>query len=260
MQTVYVNVDCANIYRENNFRGAIDTQAVLWEKLIVDIRDTQFSHVTCEDGYQGWINNFQISEASPNSDFKLVTTNRASIFNEPDEKSLVIREAGAGCRIPVEEEQRDWCRVHLPDGLTGWMQKLTFHEIKGNPRENIIKLASRFLGVPYFWGGKTAKGVDCSGFIQLLFKLTEIQIRRDSGMQFDDAKTVSENFLDGRVGDLLFFAENGKTISHVALKLDDNQIIHARGMVKINSLNENDEHFDESLINTFIAVKTLLND
>ena len=83
---------------------------------------------------------------------------------------------------------------------------------------------------------------------------------RASSMQFDDAKSVSENILDGRAGDLLFFAENGKTISHVALKLENSEIIHARGMVRINGLQKNHEHFDESLINTFVAVKTFLND
>lgn len=256
MQTAYVNVDCANIYKEHNFRSAIDTQAVLWEELKVQTVDSQFSQVICEDGYKGWINNHQIYTASIDCETRTVTANHVNIFNEPDENALIIREATLGCNVPVLEELQDWLKVKLPDGQNGWIKKSAFRKIPGNPSEIVTKLAKRFLGVPYFWGGKTPKGLDCSGFIQLLFKLANIKIRRDSPMQFEDARHISENFLDGNPGDLLFFAENSDQITHVSLKLNQNEIIHARGMVRINDLDKNSEHFDEFLHKTFIAVKT----
>ena len=77
-------------------------------------------------------------------------------------------------------------------------------------------------------------------------------------MQFEDAAFVSQNIMDGETGDVLFFAEDGKKISHVALKIADNKIIHARGMIKINSLQKNDPLYDADLISDFVAVKTFL--
>ena len=256
MQTAYVNVDCANIYEENNFRSAIDTQAVLWEKLKVCTKDSQFSFVVCEDGYKGWINNHQFCSASIDSETKIITSNHVYIFYEPDENALIIRESMVGYSVPVLEKTNNWFKVYMPDGQNGWIKESAFTKISGNPKEIVTTLANRFLGVPYFWGGKTPKGLDCSGFIQLLFKLAGIKIRRDSPMQFEDAQLVSENFLDGNPGDLLFFAENGDRITHVGLKLNRNEIIHTRGMVRKNSLDKNSEHFDEFLFNTFVAVKT----
>ena len=78
-------------------------------------------------------------------------------------------------------------------------------------------------------------------------------------MQFEDAQMVSDNFLDGTPGDLLFFAEYGERITHVALKLSEKEIIHARGRVRINSLDKDSELFDSKLIDTFVAVKTFFD-
>ena len=85
-----------------------------------------------------------------------------------------------------------------------------------------------------------------------------INIRRDSVMQYEDAKTVSKNILDGKPGDLLFFAEDRDTITHVAVKLENDKIIHARGMVKINSLEKGNQLYDGALMRDFVEVKTFL--
>jgi len=259
MQTVYVNVDCANIYKDNAYRSAVDSQAVLWEELKVISREKQFSHVICEDGYQGWVSNSQINQVSKTNPGVMVTSNHAFIYEEADENTLTVRETGAGCYIPLLKKTKGWYQTILPDAVKGWIKQSAFNEISGDQNSNILLLAKRFLGVPYFWGGKTAKGLDCSGFCQLLHKMVGIKIRRDSPMQFEDARMVSENFLDGSPGDLLFFAENGKRITHVAMKLTENEIIHARGRVRINSLDKNSELFDNTLIDTFVAVKTFFN-
>lgn len=256
MQTVYVNVDCASIYEQNSYKSAIVTQAVLWEKLTVIERDLQFTKVICEDGYPGWISNYQINTVPDPAELKMITTSHAPVYEEQNEQSAIVREAGAGCYIAVLNKNEAWFQTFLPDGQKGWIKTSAIQKMSGEARRNVTHLASRFMGIPYFWGGKTVKGLDCSGFIQLLFKLAGIKIRRDSAMQFEDARPVSKNFLDGKAGDLLFFAESGDTITHVALKLNDHKIMHARGMVKINNLDENSEYFDKQLKNTFVAVKT----
>ncbi|KAA3611144.1 MAG: peptidoglycan endopeptidase [Calditrichaeota bacterium] len=261
MEIVYVNVDSANLYREANYRSAIDSQVVLWEKLERIEKEKQFSYVHCEDGYKGWVSNHQICKHDmPIETMKTVTKNHSYIFEKANVLSQVIREVCAGSSIPLEQIKNDMVKTFLPDGKEGWVRQDSLNEINGDNRSNLIMLSKRFLGVPYFWGGKSAKGLDCSGYVQLLHKLVGISIRRDSPMQFEDAVLVSENPLDGQVGDLLFFAEEGNRITHVAVKLSDSEIIHARGMVRINSLIPGGKDFDKSLLDDFVAVKTFLNE
>ena len=259
MDFVFVNVDCANLYREANFKSAIESQALLWEKLELLEAGKQFSFVRCEDGYNGWVNNHQFCIRAPlKKQFKMVTKNHNYIYENPYFSSMPIREVSGGSSIPVERMAGEWVKTTLPDGKQGWLLKNVFSEIKGDRRENFVRLSKQFLGVPYFWGGKSAKGLDCSGYIQLLHKLVGISIRRDSHMQFEDASLVSENLLSGKAGDLLFFAEEGNRITHVGVKLANDQIIHARGMVRINSLVSGGPDFDKSLIDKFVAVKRFL--
>jgi gamma-D-glutamyl-L-lysine dipeptidyl-peptidase len=257
MNFVYVNVDSANLYKEASYRSAIVSQAVLWEKIELLEKAKQFSRIVCEDGYAGWISNHQVCAVSDLPDeLKMVSKNRAGIYESPNLSAPVIREAGAGSYLPVIKLEGEWVSTVLPDGKSGWLFGDAFTEISGDRRESLLKLSLRFLGVPYYWGGKSAKGLDCSGFAQLLHKLVGISIRRDSPMQFEDTKFVSENPLDGQPGDLLFFTEEGNRITHVGVKLENEKIIHARGMIRINSLASDGKDFDKSLLDDFVAVKS----
>ncbi len=261
MSSIFVNVASANLYQEANFKSAIDSQVLLWERLELLETGKQFSYVCCEDGYKGWVSNHQFCFVEqPIKQFKLVTKKLRNIYEAPDYSSQVIREVCAGSTLPVEQRDDRWVKTTLPDGRKGYLKSAAFLAITGDWRENLIRLSKQYLGVSYFWGGKSASGLDCSGYVQLLHKLVGISIRRDSPMQFEDSSLVSEELLGGNPGDLLFFTEEGDRITHVGIKLKDNKIIHARGMVRINSLIPNEPNFDKSLFDNFVAVKTFIKD
>ena len=80
-----------------------------------------------------------------------------------------------------------------------------------------------------------------------------ISIARDTGMQVKTAWLSKISVADSKPGDLIYFAENGK-INHVAFSLGEGKIIHCSGEVKIESINEGDEGFNQylsqSIINT----------
>ena len=99
----------------------------------------------------------------------------------------------------------------------------------------LLKIANRFLNAPYLWGGRSPFGIDFSGFTQSVFKMIGIPLKRDSSQQVHQGETV--DFFDkARAGDLAFFENPKGKIVHVGIIIPDNQIIHASGQVRIDSL------------------------
>jgi len=112
------------------------------------------------------------------------------------------------------------------------------------------------IGYPYYWGGRSVKGFDCSGLIQTVFALVGIRLPRDAWMQYRDGTEVDCELKDTPAGDLYFFAEGNTKITHVGLAVGNGDIIHARGMVRINSLIAGQTNYSEELYKTFIGTKT----
>ncbi len=253
----FVNVSFANIYRKPTFHSEVDTQVVLWEKLEVMEKIDAFLRVQTEDHYEGWLNEHQIAVCrQPQAELRLVTQTIVDVFGEPNTQADLLRRIGAGAYLPVLEEKEGWCKVLLPDEQTGYITSAAFAPVADFKRQEALRMAQQFLGVTYIWGGKTPFGLDCSGLVQLTFKLLGQAVRRDAWMQFEDARPVSTNPAEARVGDLYFFAENGDKITHVALALGNKKFIHARGMVRINSLDEDHPDFSPDLLHDFVEVRT----
>lgn len=106
---------------------------------------------------------------------------------------------------------------------------------------NIITYSKRFLGVKYVWGGSTAKGFDCSGFVKYVFKHFGISLNRTSRSQASHGAKVKKANL--KQGDLVFFDTNGglNRINHVGIYIGSGQFIHsssASRRVVISNLNK----------------------
>jgi hypothetical protein len=98
---------------------------------------------------------------------------------------------------------------------------------KGNLRSELVKTAKRFIGIPYRWGGTTAKnGFDCSGLTMVSYRLNGLNLPRVSRSQFKAGKWIAKKKL--RQGDLVFFATKGGTrVTHVGMYVGDGNFIHA---------------------------------
>ena len=87
----------------------------------------------------------------------------------------------------------------------------------------LTRSALRFLGVPYVFGGTTASGFDCSGFVQHVFALLGVALPRTADAQYD----VGRPAVGGpRPGDLVFFDTYGG-VSHVGIYLGHGEFVHA---------------------------------
>jgi gamma-D-glutamyl-L-lysine dipeptidyl-peptidase len=100
--------------------------------------------------------------------------------------------------------------------------------------KDILLTANRYLNAPYLWGGKTPFGIDCSGFTQQVFKLNGYKLPRDAYQQVELGTPLS--FVEeAEAGDLAFFDNEEGKIVHVGILLNNEQIIHASGSVRIDA-------------------------
>lgn len=106
-------------------------------------------------------------------------------------------------------------------------------------RQELIKTARSFLGVPYLWGGASAEaGFDCSGLTMTVYQLNGLNLPRHSKRQYEAGDYIGREKL--QKGDLVFFSlSNRGKISHVGIYIGEGQFIHApsRGKkIRIDSL------------------------
>lgn len=90
-------------------------------------------------------------------------------------------------------------------------------------RQKIVDLAKSQLGVPYVWGGTAwGKGMDCSGFVQQVYKQVGINLPRTSQQQSAQLKVIPLS--QAKPGDLVFWGGQGSAY-HIAIYVGNNQII-----------------------------------
>ncbi len=97
-------------------------------------------------------------------------------------------------------------------------------------RDAIVRSArTLFNGASYQWGGVTPWGVDCSGFVQRIFALHGVPLRRDAWQQAEDAVLVTDDLAAPHApGDLLFFSDReDRRITHVGIGTGDGGLIHS---------------------------------
>jgi hypothetical protein len=82
-----------------------------------------------------------------------------------------------------------------------------------------------FAGTPYLWGGVTPWGADCSGLVQTTFLARGVILPRDAAQQAASGEAVEPGH--HRAGDVLFFAERGDRITHVAIASERDTLVHS---------------------------------
>lgn len=184
------------------------------------------------DSYEGWIDRKQHTELPPDKAVTPIASREAvciSIIGE------IINTSGTVILIPFGS--------NLPafDGMTCHFANQKFH-FKGehtadapSGTELLLPYANKFLGAAYLWGGRTIFGIDCSGFVQVVFKACGIKLMRDASQQAGQGQTI--NFIEeSRAGDIAFFDNDEGHIIHTGILSGDGHIIHASGQVRIDPI------------------------
>ncbi|MGY3187911.1 C40 family peptidase [Lysinibacillus sp. TE18511] len=106
---------------------------------------------------------------------------------------------------------------------------------------DVTETASKYLGIPYVYGGTTTKGLDCSGFTSKVFADLGIKLNRTSSSQYEQGTAVAKD--DLQVGDLLFFNTSGKGVSHVSIYTGDGKMIHSQTGKGVSYSDVNDPYY-----------------
>ncbi|MEJ7558787.1 MAG: C40 family peptidase [Pedobacter sp.] len=184
------------------------------------------------EGYEGWVDFRQLTLTSKadylesNNLQYLAPAQAMNILIDPQDNKLYL---SAASNLP-----------NFKDGycfLGNQQYKVLFEPIipRWTNIDALIFSARFFLNTPYLWGGRSFFGIDCSGFVQNVFKLNGFPLRRDAWQQAEQGQVV--DFLqEVQPGDVAFFDNDEGRITHVGIMLNSSEIIHSSSKVKIDPI------------------------
>ncbi len=278
-----VTISVANVRTKPEHSAEMATQALMGSPLKVYKAIKGWFLVQTPDNYIGWMDDdgFELMDDSAfkkwNQGEKIIlTVNSTLAYESGDSDSDIVTDLVMGNVLVRTGSAGEFVEALLPDGRKCFVRSAEQKNFKEwadnvNPSDispgEILSTAKLFMGVPYLWGGTSAKGLDCSGFTKTVFYMNGVVLPRDASQQvhvgnFIDAGPDFENLLPG---DLLFFGEKAtdttkERITHVAIYLGEKEFIHASGRVKINSFSKEKSNFAPNRLRSFIRAKRLLPD
>jgi hypothetical protein len=233
--------------RPSGRRGVV-TDCLIGEPVYLLREDSGHFLVHAGEGYLGYVNADEVLRVNESDFVKYLEGPRVRITVNVEAAGDLTLPAGALLKWISDGD--DGVLVQLPTGEQITVpQKLC--EIHREPTERIdqaIANSKQLLGTRYFWGGKTTKGVDCSGLVQLSYATVGLNLPRDSYQQFYVGRLTATRWHRAglRRGDTLYFLGSDGKIRHTGLYLGDDQFIQAVvPRVRINSFNPNDDNYDE---------------
>jgi hypothetical protein len=270
-----VSLSVINLRARASHSSELTTQAVMGMPVKILKSADSWYMIQTPDRYIAWTEKSSIKamtseglEQWKNAKKIICTDNLGWIYETPEEKD-VVGDFVAGCIMIDDGVFRNYQKVILPDGRTGFLRNRTFESYsdwKSRPEptgEAIIKTAASVMGIPYLWGGTSSKGADCSGFVQNVYYRNGIVLSRDASLQALHGLNVdiSNGWSQLQTGDLLFFGsmrDDRPRVTHVAIYIGDGDYIHASGRVLINSLNSTKENFLEYRTASLLSARRVI--
>lgn len=183
------------------------------------------------DNYEGWV------------DFRQLITISAAAFLE-NNQCRYIAPAQINNLLTDAEGSTYYLSPssNLPEYKDGYCYlgdqsfKVLFEPLDTQSRAaDVVNTAMFFRNVPYLWGGKNLFGMDCSGFVQTVFKLNGLKMKRDAYQQAEEG-TVVDFLPEIKPGDVAFFDNAEGRITHVGIMINATQIIHSSSKVRIDPM------------------------
>lgn len=264
-----VRAGLAPVHGAPDIRATQVSQYLLGTRLQLLLPTGRWFRVRGEDGYLGWVNRGYIEPGEES--WAHAWQAAAGAYPAVSLGAELVDDDGApilrlpwGARVAYDGGRR----CTLPDGraavLAGGelVPEADLPELFPAAGEAIVESARRWTGAPYLWGGVTMAGVDCSGFVQAVFRMHGVQLPRDAELQVGIGSRLDPGpaFQRLRPGDLLFFTEVPGRITHVAVSMGGAGIIHSalsNGGVATNDLRGGGE-LQPALNRMFVEARRVL--
>ena len=269
-----------NIRSAPKHSAELGTQGLLGMSLKVLDKEGDFYRIQTPDKYISWVDKGGITIMTKeeldqwNNNKKIIyTKNFGYVYADKSTNASIVSDISLGGILKLVSLHPNYVKVAYPDNRVGFIKRdeaLMYDAWLDNlnPTEsNVEKIAKTMEGFPYLWGGTSAKGMDCSGFIKMVYLMNGFIIPRDASQQIHAGKKVDVNlnFSDLQKGDLLFFGKKAtlnkqQRVTHVGIWLGNNkqEFIHASGNVHISSMDANHPLYDEYNKNRYLGSRRYL--
>lgn len=254
-----VNLPACSVYRAPDEGSERVTSGLYAEPVFLLLKQGDWFFAQTFEGYLGWISQDSLSVLDDGCWNRWHQSPKIQIVRQFECDGLTIP---PGTILPIDRD----LNVSLVNG-----RKITIHEgmyILNDDnhlqhKSKIVEIAKQFLGKPYCWGARSTETVDCSGFVQTVYRYVGVHLPRDANQQFITGMIAgTPDWKDNiQAGDLLFFANSSGILGHVAIAIGGLQYIHALSTlgVVMNSLNPNDPDYQPELSRNFILAKRCLS-
>lgn len=187
--------------------------------------------LTVSDNLTGWVDRHAIDFLLPEIG---VDFYQSSEFVRWPYASTHIPETPRGCYLPVGGivQKGDGDTFKLLDGTL-----ITSHGLQKLKKSSITATARSFLGTPYLYGGRTDTGIDAAGLIQTVHLLHNLRLPRFCRQQAEVKAFTIEEIQHAEPASIIYFSDDERQFAHAGLLLDEGEIIHASGMVRIENIN-----------------------
>lgn len=199
---------------------------------VTEQKDDWCKIISAADQYECWISIKQHAPLSPRN-FTFLQSQPAEFATDliqivTDLNRNLRFPVTFGCVLPFLKDNR----FQIEDRSFAYEGSTVTAGTKGSASQ-LLQTAYLLLNAPYLWGGRGPFGIDCSGFTQLIYKLNGYQLPRDASQQVSMGEPLS--FVEeAQAGDLAFFDNEEGKIIHVGIVIDQLQILHASGNVRID--------------------------
>lgn len=174
------------------------------------------------DGYVGYVPIETLARGVLARPTHRIASREAFAYQEPTARSKPVRSWLFGSQVRAIASNDDF--VELADG--GFVGSQHVEPVDATAAD-YVATALQMLGAPYLWGGKSVRGIDCSGLVQLSLSRAGITCPRDTDMQArelpGDIPVPDDHLPPLQKGDLIYWP------GHVGIMIDDQSMLHANG-------------------------------
>lgn len=215
----------AGVHKAPDAGSAIDDQLLFGQRFhVAEIVDDGWAYGQVQPlcagspGYAGYVDAGYLTQDITAPSHR-VTSLSAPVFINADLKSGILAFYGFGSLVTATDTVGDYVSV-----AGGFIHVRHVSPIDAPPIDDFVKAAQLYLGLPYVWGGKSARGVDCSGLVQMALWASGQDCPRDADQQetaLGQTLKIKPDLSGLNRGDLVFWK------GHVGIMEDAETLLHA---------------------------------